>query len=420
MNQGKDSVAETLNRDCHCTVTDLAQLGSSLDEQLDPVESLAKTHPHLFSGTPVFLAPAHVEQMQRMVEAVEELVRVPAYQDAVIGGAPASALTVPGNPGVFLGFDFHVGAGGPKLIEINTNAGGAFLNIAARDAQFACCTAASDYLSRLPSRHELEERIVAMFRREWALAGNTQPLRTVAIVDDNPAGQYLFPEFQLAKRLFEAHGIHAHIVDTAALERVRDHVEANGERIDLIYNRSTDFYLQAPGSAVLRAAWENGLAVVSPHPRAHALYANKSNLALLSNAGELTRFGLKPESIDVLVQTTPPTREVLGCEETWWRTRKDWFFKPRGGFASRGAYRGDKLTRRVFQEVMKGGYVAQQFTPAGERRVTSAGTDALKVDIRCYAYAGQIQLMAARLYQGQTTNFRTAGGGFAAVYIAGN
>lgn len=39
----------------------------------------------------------------------------------------------------------------------------------------------------------------------------------------------------------------------------------------------------------------------------------------------------------------------------------------------------------------------------------------LKVDIRCYAYRGQVLLYAARMYQGQTTNFRTPGGGFAPV-----
>ena len=40
----------------------------------------------------------------------------------------------------------------------------------------------------------------------------------------------------------------------------------------------------------------------------------------------------------------------------------------------------------------------------------------LKADIRCYAYAGQVKLVTARLYQGQTTNFRTPGGGFAPVF----
>jgi hypothetical protein len=39
----------------------------------------------------------------------------------------------------------------------------------------------------------------------------------------------------------------------------------------------------------------------------------------------------------------------------------------------------------------------------------------MKVDVRNYTYAGQVLLSAARLYQGQTTNFRTPGGGFAPV-----
>jgi hypothetical protein len=41
----------------------------------------------------------------------------------------------------------------------------------------------------------------------------------------------------------------------------------------------------------------------------------------------------------------------------------------------------------------------------------------LKYDVRCYVYDGQVQLVAARLYQGQTTNFRTPGGGFALVRV---
>ena len=40
----------------------------------------------------------------------------------------------------------------------------------------------------------------------------------------------------------------------------------------------------------------------------------------------------------------------------------------------------------------------------------------LKADVRNYAYAGEVRLVAARLYQGQTTNFRTPGGGFAPVF----
>jgi len=39
-----------------------------------------------------------------------------------------------------------------------------------------------------------------------------------------------------------------------------------------------------------------------------------------------------------------------------------------------------------------------------------------KVDIRLYTYAGKRLLTAARVYQGQATNFRTPGGGFAPVF----
>jgi hypothetical protein len=41
----------------------------------------------------------------------------------------------------------------------------------------------------------------------------------------------------------------------------------------------------------------------------------------------------------------------------------------------------------------------------------------LKFDLRAYTYDGQVQLLTARTYSGQTTNFRTPGGGFAPVFV---
>lgn len=40
----------------------------------------------------------------------------------------------------------------------------------------------------------------------------------------------------------------------------------------------------------------------------------------------------------------------------------------------------------------------------------------LKFDLRTYTYDGSVPWVAARLYQGQTTKFRTPGGGYAPVY----
>ena len=63
-----------------------------------------------------------------------------------------------------------------------------------------------------------------------------------------------------------------------------------------------------------------------------------------------------------------------------------------------------------------GRYVAQALLPPGQRLIADEASSPLKFDLRAYAYAGQVQWVAARLYQGQTTNFRTPGGGFAPVY----
>ena len=413
-------VAENLNRDCQCAVTDLPELRSRIDLVTGADQPIVQTHPHLFSDMPVFLEQPHFAAMQRAIEAIERVAGMTAYRELVLKSAPPIALIESGPRGVFFGYDFHIGPHGPKLIEINTNAGGAFLNIAGRDAQVACCGVAIDRQAGMPDGSALAATVVEMFLREWRLARGDAPLRSIAIVDERPREQFLYPEFLLAKAMLEARGIVTRIADTAQLELVNGKLVSGGEAIDLVYNRSTDFYFQSPQAQVLRLAHEGDLAVVTPHPRAHALYANKRNLTVLSDPGKLATLGVDAETIGILACTIPATREVNTGDETWWANRKGWFFKPESGFGSRGTYRGDKMTRRVFAEVTQGQYIAQELVAASERlRKTCDGTEPFKVDIRCYVYSGEIQLMAARLYQGQTTNFRTAGGGFAPVYIVG-
>jgi hypothetical protein len=97
---------------------------------------------------------------------------------------------------------------------------------------------------------------------------------------------------------------------------------------------------------------------------------------------------------------------------------KRYFFKPASGHGAKAVYRGDKLTRGVWQHVVAGDYVAQELAPPGERMIEVNETrEARKTDIRLFTYAGRVLLAAARLYQGQTTNFRTPGGGFAPVFF---
>lgn len=71
----------------------------------------------------------------------------------------------------------------------------------------------------------------------------------------------------------------------------------------------------------------------------------------------------------------------------------------------------------MWDEILGGGYVAQALVAPGERALGADATQVLKFDLRNYVYDGAVQWIAARLYQGQTTNFRTPAGGFAPVYV---
>ena len=372
-------------------------------------DTLRLQQPQLFSAGAITIDPTSLEAMRVVVTGIEAVIALPAWQSRVLAWAPEIARCPVAARGVFLGYDFHLTDTGPKLIEINTNAGGGLLNA---------------YLLAAHGRAEegarIREAFVAMFREEWRLERGDVPLQRIAIVDDNPAGQFLAPEFALFKELFEQHGIAAVIADPRDFTRDGNRLLHDGEPVDLIYNRLTDFALDATVNADLRAVFEAGGVVLTPHPHAHALYADKRNLMLLSDETALRDLGVAEEARRTLLAGIPQTVAVSPEQaERFWSERKRWFFKPPAGFGGRAAYRGDKLTRRVFEEILHGGYIAQEIAPPSEHEVPVADVlQRMKADVRCYVYNGRIQMVAARLYQGQTTNFRTPGGGFAPVFIA--
>ena len=411
------AAADALNRGCACHNVDRPRLLRALAVDEGVAEAWLAERPNLFSGRALYVATTHLETMAGLVAALRRLVRLPAWQERVLARAPASARHAPLAAGVFLGFDFHLGPDGPRLIEINTNAGGGMLCAKLLHAQAACCGVAEG-VGAVPAPGAVEAAFLAMFREEWRRSRGEVPLRRLAIVDVAPEGQFLWPEFCLFADLFGEAGIETLIVDPSELAFDGERLSCQGKTIDLVYNRLTDFGLDEPENAALRAAYLADATVVTPHPRAHALYADKRNLVLLGDDAWLAEIGVTEADRALIASTVPRTVEVTSdSAETFWAERRQWFFKPAAGYGSKAAYRGDKLTKRVFAEIAQGGYVAQALVPPSERWLSVDGVElALKVDVRNYAYDGAVQLVSARLYQGQTTNFRTPGGGFAAVF----
>lgn len=410
-------LAEQLNQSCHCVSVDRAALSGSLNQSAgapDFTATLIEARPHLFASTPVFLARSDVAAMMEIVQAAEAAACNAHFRRAALANASALAQADHGPRGAFMGYDFHLTDDGPKLIEINTNAGGAFLNAFLSRAQRACCSSAES--GEAPA--DFDAAVVTMFETEWRLQRGDRPLRRIAIIDDAPEGQYLYPEFILAQRVLANAGYDVVVTDAQSL-RYQDGILADAcGAIDLVYNRLVDFAFEAPEHAALRAAYGDGGVVVTPNPHNHAIHADKRNLTLLSNGEQLKRWGPPAQHIEALGRQPKAVRVSSANLERLWAERDRYFFKPAFGFGGKAVYRGDKITKSAWAQVCAGEYIAQERVQPSARIVSMDGrAEAHKMDARLYTYDGRMLLVAARLYQGQTTNFRTPGGGFAPVLL---
>lgn len=408
---------DRLNKNCFCVTLDLPSLREAMEREAgEPAffETFIRPKAHLFSHVPVFLSATTVDEMRAIAAAVEITAQLAAYKAAVLSWAPEIARADHGPIGALMGYDFHLGEDGPRLIEINTNAGGAFLNAFLARAQRACCAE----MDIPPTLLSFEDAAFRMFQNEWIRQRGTGAPERIAIVDDNPPEQYLYPEFVLARRVFAARGVDAVIADASQLRYDDGRLSVDGKTIDLVYNRVTDFAFDQPEHKALQEAYRDGAVVVTPNPHNHALLADKRNLSLLSDAAMLEAWAVEP-GFRALLAAVPRTVVVNPDNaDALWKSRKDLFFKPTGGHGGKAVYRGDKLTKGVWAEIAEGGYVAQTLVRPSERMIKIDETpQTRKMDVRLYTYDGQVLLVAARLYQGQTTNFRTPGGGFAPVFV---
>lgn len=419
--------AKRRNALCNCATLDRQLLLEKLEQHLGTNNAdifSSEAWQQFFSETAVFISQADLSKILAVVQAIERVSQIASYQEKVLSWAPAASHFNADSAGVFMGYDFHLGDTGPQLIEINTNAGGAFLNAALAQSHRQCCDDSVNFANQV----NFNSAVIEQFQGEWQAQINSEKiqlknssgrLKSIAIVDQKPTEQYLYPEFVLAKRLFEAAGIKTLIVSPDDLRYDNGVLYGQNIALDMVYNRLVDFSLSASENNALRQAWLEGSVVISPNPYNHALFADKRNLTILSDVTCLTDFGVTPHDIALLSQHIPRCTLVSEINaESLWQSRQQWFFKPVAGHGSKGVYKGSKLTKKTFTHIMHSQYMAQTLVPPSNRLVSVNGEpQSLKVDVRLYTYKGNVLMSAARLYQGQTTNFRTAGGGFAPLLI---
>jgi glutathione synthase/RimK-type ligase-like ATP-grasp enzyme len=348
-------------------------------------------------------------EISNLINNIEHSISNKNYQEIVLKNSPKISHYDHHNGGSFLSYDFHITSNGPKLIEINTNAGGAllfseYLKIKYRELN------EKEYFIKFS---KIQNCFIDMLTNEFKLQFPNKKLKTVAIVDLKPLHQPLLPELNLFRKYLRSINIEAFILDPEELTLQNNEIYYDNIKIDLIYNRLTDFYFEEHYSRKIKTAYLLGTVSVTPNPRYHALYASKSNLSIFSNKNTASNFHFSDNKVSEFVKKIPFTTLVTSENSSeLWFTRRNLFFKPTSGYGGKAVYRGKGITKKVWRMITRGNYVAQKYIPA---EIKTYGNKSYKSDLRAYVYLGEILFLAARLYNGQTTNFSSKGGGFAEV-----
>lgn len=343
---------------------------------------------------------------QAGISAHYQLGRKPSFQKKLAASQPWLADVPVQTDAVLMSYDFHTTASGEAyLVEVNTNASSFLLTCLMYEAH------------GLPAQWKGRDAKQALLE---AFKSEVRGGQSFALIDDQLLEQKMYFEFLMYKDLFDQSGWPTELVDASELNVTNNRLcSPSGEAFDFVYNRTTDFYFAEAQHAALRTAYARQLALFSPHPWAYLLFADKERLTELSLPGWLEAEGLETASIEALRRVLIPTYEMakLGSNEDIWNRRKSLFFKPKRSHGGKSVYRGSSVSRKVFERMMSEETVVQEFVPAQSwpTSKSDAYMDNWKFDLRFFVYRDQIQLAAARTYQGQVTNFSSQYGGMTAV-----
>lgn len=315
-----------------------------------------------------------------------------------------------------MAYDFHTTAEGDcQLIEVNTNAA-AFL--------LSCLAAQAHGLEPSWNGMGALKSLEQSFRdHAQACSKTNEDPNLFLVVDENIQEQKMRMEFFLFESFFKSQfRAEALVVDANDLNSHLPHGSAESSTTTFIYNRLTDFFLENPALERLKSAYQSNTVILAPHPKAYAAFADKRRLTELSQAGQLETLGATGKQCEALRKVLIPSYKISDFKsiDEIWQNRKKLFFKPRQSYGGKSVYRGESVSRKVFERLVGEDIVIQKFVPAQSWPI-SESEDYLsnwKFDLRFYVYKGEIQLAVARAYQGQVTNFSSQFGGLTTVTFA--
>lgn len=354
----------------------------------------------LASETPVSVSRTEFEAMLQFSRTVFRLKDNTTYLSQLRAQLPETAHIQTQWPSVLMGFDFHLTDAGPRLIEINNNAGGLYIG----DGRWL----PQPDIAELSG--SLEQRLMHMFHTDWA---------SIAIIDEDVTGQFMYPEMQAYAELFRKDGRKVMVACPEDLHLHENGLSCNGVHIDAIYNRHTDFYLESEAVAHIRRAYEQGQVVVNPHPRSYALIGDKTRMVDWWRQGFLESC-IAPGEVERIRGVTPETHKLSDMDiGQAWSERRQWVFKPAARHGGKGVLLGKAMSRKRFEALDLTDTIVQRLVPASEVEVEGIDGEKnrMKFDMRLFMHGEKLIALAGRVWRGQVTNFRQPGSGWIAITI---
>ncbi|CAH9018645.1 hypothetical protein [Candidatus Nitrosacidococcus sp. I8] len=344
------------------------------------------------------------EEIKTVVKVFEQVTTRPSWQAGVTQTMPEIAQHRRLESCFFSAWDFHIPPGEkPQIIEFNDNGSGLFYaGIINEQYHLAFHPDQAVGIKSALSFTRLKDKILACIEQELHHFFKTQPQGVFLILEQAEILQHskFKEELYLLQKLLQDQGYETAIGSPEETSYRNGQLLWQDKPVIFIINRTTDFLWKTESFSSIRTAYlADQSCYIAPNPFTYGTRSYKGLLEPLSLPDWDEKLGISPDERKILNTHIPETHILREENLDLIAERKEEFiFKPAQGFAAQGLLDNRQVGRSRLRRLLKDhrGYVAQKKTPKSQLSDKNGKPMDLWVDLRVWAYQGEILALSGR------------------------